>query len=226
MDKSWIYLDRRSKEYEEGVEQFIRSCLQNPHIDPNLIHCPCCKCMNLKKGAVMWIREHLYFNGFSKNYLNWIWHGEAAEKDRLNSSVNQEPTDNCHDNFETVNLCEAAYDNHTKNPEAFMKFWEEAEKPLYKGCKRYTKLSALVKLYNTKARHGMSDALFSDLLADFGDMLPDNHNLPSSIYEAKKTLSCLALSHEKIHEGVEKLRRQSKISGRLHCSEICSRRSS
>ncbi|XP_042446436.1 uncharacterized protein LOC122031385 [Zingiber officinale] len=147
----------------------------------------------------MWIREHLYFNGFSKNYLNWIWHGEAAEKDRLNSSVNQEPTDNCHDDFETVNLCEAAYDNHTENPEAFMKFLEEAEKPLYKGCKRYTKLSALVKLYNTKARHGMSDALFSDLLADFGDMLPDNHNLPSSIYEAKKTLSCLALSHEKIH---------------------------
>ncbi|XP_042449045.1 uncharacterized protein LOC122033970 [Zingiber officinale] len=147
----------------------------------------------------MWIREHLYFNGFSKNYLNWIWHGEAEEKDRLNSSVNQEPTDNCHDNFETVNLCEAAYDNHTENPEAFMKFLEEAEKPLYKGCKRYTKLSALVKLYNTKARHGMSDALFSDLLADFGDMLPDNHNLPSSIYEAKKTLSCLALSHEKIH---------------------------
>ncbi|XP_042455044.1 uncharacterized protein LOC122039303 [Zingiber officinale] len=147
----------------------------------------------------MWIREHLYFNGFSKNYLNWIWHGETVEKDRLNSSVNQEPTDNCHDDFETVNLCEAAYDNHTENPEAFMKFLEEAEKPLYKGCKRYTKFSALVKLYNTKARHGMSDVLFSNLLADFGDMLPDNHNLPSSIYKAKKTLSCLALSHEKIH---------------------------
>ncbi|XP_073152849.1 uncharacterized protein [Henckelia pumila] len=45
----------------------------------------------------------------------------------------------------------------------------------------------------------MSDALFSDLLTDFGDMLPDNHNLPSSTYDAKKTLSCLSLSHEKIH---------------------------
>ncbi|XP_042446384.1 uncharacterized protein LOC122031323 [Zingiber officinale] len=147
----------------------------------------------------MWIRKHLYFDGFGKNYLNWIWHGEAVGKDRLNSSVNQEPTDNCHDDFETVNLCEAAYDNHTENPEAFMKFLEEVEKPLYKGCKRYTKLSALVNLYKSKARHGMSDALFSYVLADFGDMLPDNHNLSSSIYEAKKTLSCLALSHEKIH---------------------------
>ncbi|XP_073137040.1 uncharacterized protein [Henckelia pumila] len=96
-------------------------------------------------------------------------------------------------------MCEAAYENYTENPEEFVKFLEEAEKPLYNGCKSYTKLSALVKLYNTKARHGMSDALFSDLLTDFGDMLPDNHNLPSSMYDAKKTLSCLSLSHEKIH---------------------------
>ncbi|KAG6495819.1 hypothetical protein ZIOFF_043647 [Zingiber officinale] len=96
--------------------------------------------------------------------------------------------------FSTVVAAPPSYDNHRENPEAFMKFLEEAEKPLYKGCKRYTKLSVLVKLYNTKARHGMSDALFSDLLANFGGMLPDNHNMPSSIYEAKKTLSCLALT--------------------------------
>ncbi|XP_042460197.1 uncharacterized protein LOC122043659 [Zingiber officinale] len=87
-------------------------------------------------------------------------------------------------------MCEAAYDNYTENPEEFMKFLEESEKPLYKGCQRYTKLSALVKLYNTKARHGMSDALFSDLLLDFGDMLPNNHNLPSSMKQYKSCVSC------------------------------------
>ncbi|XP_073121332.1 uncharacterized protein [Henckelia pumila] len=96
-------------------------------------------------------------------------------------------------------MCEAAYENYTENPEEFVKFLEDADKPLYNGCKRYTKLSALVKLYNTKARHEMSDALFSDLLTDFGDMLPDNHNLSSSTYDAKKILSCLSLSHEKIY---------------------------
>ncbi|XP_073122021.1 uncharacterized protein [Henckelia pumila] len=131
--------------------------------------------------------------------MTWIWHGESAENDRMNLSTNQEPIGDYNDDFETANMCEAAYDNYTENLEAFMKFLEEAEKPLYNGCTRYTKLSALVKLYNTKARHGMSDALFSDLLTDFGDMLPDNHNLPSSTYDAKKTLSCLSLSHEKIH---------------------------
>ncbi|XP_042426074.1 uncharacterized protein LOC122013929 [Zingiber officinale] len=87
-------------------------------------------------------------------------------------------------------MCEAAYDNYTENPEEFMKFLEESEKPLYKGCQRYTKLSALVKLYNTKARHGMSDALFSDILLDFGDMLPNDHNLPSSMKQYENCISC------------------------------------
>ncbi|XP_075475189.1 uncharacterized protein LOC142505930 [Primulina tabacum] len=190
MDKSWIHSDRRSKQYEDGVELFIRGCLENPHIDPNLIHCPCCKCKNLKKRPAKSIREHLYFHGFSQNYVNWIWHGESAESDKVNWSTNKEPIGNYHGHFETTNMCEAAYDNYTENPEAFLKFLEEAEKPLYNGCKRYTKLSAIVKLYNTKEKHGMSDALFSDLLMDFGDMLPDNHNLPTKMKQYKDCVNC------------------------------------
>ncbi|XP_075477642.1 uncharacterized protein LOC142518717 [Primulina tabacum] len=190
MDNSWIHSDRRSKQYEEGVELFIRGCLENPHIDPNLIHCPCCKCKNLKKRPAKSVREHFYFHGFSQNYVNWIWHGESAESDKVNWSTNKEPIGNYHGHFETTNMCEAAYDNYTENPEAFMEFLEEAEKPLYNGCKRYTKLSAIVKLYNTKAKHGMSDALFSDLLMDFGDMLPDNHNLPTKMKQYKDCVNC------------------------------------
>ncbi|XP_042448989.1 uncharacterized protein LOC122033906 [Zingiber officinale] len=87
-------------------------------------------------------------------------------------------------------MCEAAYDNYAENPEEFMKFLEESEKSLYNVCQRYTKLSALMKLYNTKARHGMGDPLFSDLLLDFGDMLSNNHNLPSSMKQYKNCVSC------------------------------------
>ncbi|XP_075504530.1 uncharacterized protein LOC142541970 [Primulina tabacum] len=160
MDKSWTHSDRRSKQYEEGVELFIRGCLENPHIEPNLIHCPCCKYKNLKKRPAKSIREHLYFHGFSQNYVNWIWHGESAESDKVNWRKNKEPIGNYHGHFETTNMCEAAYGNYIENPEAFMKFLEEVEKPLYNGY---------------------------------------NHNLPTKMYDVKKTLSCLALSHEKIH---------------------------
>ncbi|XP_042437158.1 uncharacterized protein LOC122023135 [Zingiber officinale] len=114
-------------------------------------------------------------------------------------------------------MCEAAYDNYTENPEEFMKFLEESEKPLYKGCQRYTKLSALVKLYNTKARHGMSDALFSDLLLDFGDMLPNNHNLPSSMKQYKNCVSCpkCGLSRWKLTKNKVEKKDSTRVVGQL-----------
>ena len=48
MDKSWIIKDRLSKEYEEGVGEFIKLALENA-TDPSRVHCPCRKCSNLKK---------------------------------------------------------------------------------------------------------------------------------------------------------------------------------
>ncbi|CAL9010951.1 unnamed protein product [Prunus brigantina] len=35
----------------------------------------------------------------------------------------------------------------------------DGDQPVYPGCRKYTKLSALVKLYNLKAKHGMSDKM-------------------------------------------------------------------
>ncbi|KAH0973937.1 hypothetical protein GBA52_015836 [Prunus armeniaca] len=57
---------------------------------------------------------------------------------------------------------------HTAAFEEFKKFVEEAEKPLYRGCYKHTKLSGLVKLYNLKARHGMTDNCFADILIEVG----------------------------------------------------------
>ncbi|KAI5350067.1 hypothetical protein L3X38_002958 [Prunus dulcis] len=58
---------------------------------------------------------------------------------------------------------------------------------------------ALVKFYNLKAKHGMSDECFTELLILQGDLLPERNTIPSSMYEAKKTLSALGMSYEKIH---------------------------
>ncbi|KAI5316350.1 hypothetical protein L3X38_036057 [Prunus dulcis] len=71
--------------------------------------------------------------------------------------------------------------------------------PLYPGCNKYTKLSALVKLYNLKAKHGMSDVCFTKLLIVQEDLLPQGNTIPSSMYKAKKTLSALGMSYEKIY---------------------------
>ena len=52
------------------------------------------------------------------------------------------------------------HDDFHVDEEIFNKFLQDAEKPLYPGCRKFTKLSALVKLYNLKARYGWSDKGF------------------------------------------------------------------
>ncbi|XP_073129688.1 uncharacterized protein [Henckelia pumila] len=92
-----------------------------------------------------------------------------------------------------------AYDSYAENPNQFHKLLEDAEKPLFPGCTKFTKLSALVKLYNLKAKYSWSDKSFTDLLSLFGEMLPDDNELPSSLYDAKKSLCALGMNYVKIH---------------------------
>ncbi|KAL6326328.1 hypothetical protein AAG906_005522 [Vitis piasezkii] len=70
------------------------------------------------------------------------------------------------------------------DPQVFGRLLEDVEKPLYPGCMKYTKLSALVKLYNLKTHY---------------DMLPLNNEMSLSMYEAKKTSSALGMEYQKIH---------------------------
>ena len=99
----------------------------------------------------------------------------------------------------TIEMVQAAHDDCKNDPEFYETLLEDAQKPLYPGCRNFTKLSALVKLYNLKARYGWSDKSFSELLGIVGDMLPLNNELPLSMYEAKKTLNALGMEYEKIH---------------------------
>ena len=95
-------------------------------------------------------------------------------------------------------MVHAAFDSYAENPNQFHKLLEDADKPLYPGCAKFTKLSALVKLYNLKAKYSWSDKSFTDLLSLFGEMLPDDNELPSSLYDAKKSLCALGMNYVKI----------------------------
>ncbi|KAA0040158.1 transposase [Cucumis melo var. makuwa] len=96
-------------------------------------------------------------------------------------------------------MIEVAHEEYSKDPNEFEKLLIDAEKPLYEGCKKYTKLSTLVKLYNLKVRYGWSDISFSELLKTLKEILPTINELPNSLYEAKKTLGALGMEYEKIH---------------------------
>ena len=78
MDKTWMSKDRLSKEYEAGVEYFLRVA-QEIASDLLKTRCPCRKCSNFMKLDVLNIKGHLYCNGIDESYVNWIWHGEVNE---------------------------------------------------------------------------------------------------------------------------------------------------
>ena len=105
----------------------------------------------------------------------------------------------CHDQIKAVDMIQEAYKHCDDDPNTFKILLEDAEKPLYPRSHKYTKLKALVKLYNLKGKYGWSDTSFSDLLSFLVDMLPEYNTLPKCTYEAKKTLSALGLEYEKIH---------------------------
>ena len=85
------------------------------------------------------------------------------------------------------------------DPDFVEKLLREEEQPLYPGCSKYTRLSAVLKLYNLKAVNGWTDKSFSDLLLLLTDMLPLGNVLPRRNYEAKKMLSSVGMGYKKYH---------------------------
>ena len=69
----------------------------------------------------------------------------------------------------------------------------------FNGCAKFTRLSAVLKLYNLKAGNGWSDKSFTELLVLSRDMLPEDNVLPNRTYKAKKMLCSIGMSYEKIH---------------------------
>ncbi|XP_073045885.1 uncharacterized protein [Primulina eburnea] len=191
--------DRLPHEFDVGAESFLQFALKiASHSDA--IPYPCARCGNLRKKNVETIRANLYCNGTDLTYHTWIWHGERSTKGNSmndNDRVGQDE----HKSFseEPIDMVHCVYESYAENPSQFNKLLEDADKPLYPGCAKFTKLSAIVKLFNLKAKYSWIDKSFTDLLILFGEMLPDHNELPSSLYDAKKSLRTLGMDYVKIH---------------------------
>jgi len=192
--------NRLSREYELGIETFIAFGLRHNN-GSNLIRCPCLKCGNRISKEVEIVRNHLYVNGIDQSYKIWFWHGEDFDPNNASEhfiTYPNEDFENENDLFNAINMVEYAQDQYSNVGKVFDIMLEDAKKPLYPGCKKFTKLSALVRLYNLKVRFGWSNTSFTEIMSLLTDLLPENNEMPTSMYEAKKTLGALGLSYQKI----------------------------
>ncbi|XP_050937141.1 uncharacterized protein LOC127148161 [Cucumis melo] len=152
------------------------------------------------------IYEHLVIKGMDPTYNFWYHHREVCEGDEMENEVD--------DSFmcEATNFYESTYmgkediihDNSTSRKEnKFSQKVEEANTPLYGGCTKYTKMSAVVALYKLKTFNGWSDTSFTSLLGLLHDMLPMDNVISRSIYEVRKLFKEFDLGYQKIHACVK-----------------------
>ena len=200
MDKSWMVADRRSAQFRTRLDDFLKFAYANAN-DKSRIPCPCLKCVNTNSFTVGVIKDHVFFNGINTAYTYWRWHGEDkpenADVAQESESVDMQPDVG----LGNGRVDESGSENGDISSDCneFLRFVEDADKPLYPGCTKTTKLNALIQTFNLKTKHGMTDACYSDMLLMLGTLLPEENEMPDSMYDAKKALVSLGLGYERIH---------------------------
>ena len=203
IDKKWMSANRASKEFQNEVDNFLDYCRSNNN-GSILIRCPCLNCGNSKKLTFGKVKNHLLYKGIDQSYKTWIFHGETLPQSRYEptkeDTMGGGPDDDCGFDSDCLpQMVEDMQEDFMDDPDVFESLLADAEKPVYPNCEKFTKLSTLFRLFYIKAGHGMSNKYFSELLAFLKELLPETNEIPSSMYEAKKTLSALGMNYEKIH---------------------------
>ncbi|XP_042969067.1 uncharacterized protein LOC122301749 [Carya illinoinensis] len=226
MDKNWMKKPRHTKEYLDGVNEFLKFACENCDTDSSIC-CPCRKCGLRKMFIPNMVYDHLISYGISQGYTIWHAHGEriggasyhANDAQNNNEQINEDSsgmTTMLHDVFPMfdhemveggpeigVEDGEAGVQNENRqgSSERVNKFYnmlKDADEPLYEGCTKHTKFSAIVRLWNMKCLGGLSNSIFTELLEFVNELLPPGASLPKNAYEAKKYMNELGLGYEKI----------------------------
>ncbi|XP_057986632.1 uncharacterized protein LOC131171176 [Hevea brasiliensis] len=218
MDRSWMLNKNKfSSEYIQGVRSFLDVAKQN--VDSNgRIRCPCKNCNNCYLKKVAEVKQDLFLHGFAEDYTQWTHHGESFESDvgiHLGDSHDDDnlsdQVEDQHDNtFEMLkDMCNSNFtefsgerpsSNHEttsseKEVEKFARLLNDAQCELYPSCKKYSKLSFLIKMIYNKTITNSSNKSFSMNLELFKDALPEGETLPKSYYEVKKLMHDLGLGY-------------------------------
>jgi hypothetical protein len=89
-------------------------------------------------------------------------------------------------------------DEPEPTPKAFYDMFDAAQKPLH-GHTKVSQLDAIGRVMAFKSQYSMSREAFDCLLTVIGSLLPEDHVLPKSMYEAQKLLRALKMTYEQIH---------------------------
>ncbi|XP_042950382.1 uncharacterized protein LOC122282501 [Carya illinoinensis] len=220
MDKNWMHVPNRftSAEYSEGVNKLL--IMARAHApESTTFRCPCRRCRNNLFLPINEVEDHLFMNGIDPSYTHWIFHGEG-ESWSVNSSYSNDdgfdPTRNFVDDMDDMledtragTFMDHASVPHEAGPtspptgndgqsKTFDQLFEDAKRPLYPSCEKFSKLSFIVKLLHIKTVGGWTIKSFNMVLellkAAFLDI-----KTPTSYHEAQRLERGLGFNYVKIH---------------------------
>ncbi|XP_012832690.1 PREDICTED: uncharacterized protein LOC105953559 [Erythranthe guttata] len=205
MDKGWMSKRRSTKEDENGLNQFLDMAFAKVSLSGKII-CPCKRCRN-GKGVIREIaEEHLLVDGFMKGYTNWVAHGEDTLTDHVDSQNFNEfnmlgdMTGLVHDAFGVNDTNSNMEEEPNGQAKVFFELFDDAQKELYPGCKQFSKLTFLIRLFHLKCTGKWYNKSFTMLLELLKEAFPEaTKSLPSSYYEVQKIIGKLGLTCIKIH---------------------------
>ncbi|KAL6564873.1 hypothetical protein OROMI_016323 [Orobanche minor] len=209
MDKTWMNLPRNSVEYEYGLRGFLDFAFSRSSRNGKIL-CPCKRCCM----GISLTREdtyaHLMVDGFIGGYSNWIAHGELFEDDAFTSNIEEKNIGSCTQNEygleDMLNdlfpqgsaMEETVGDIPVLEVEHFYKLIDDSQKELYKGCKKFSKLSFIIRLLHLKCLGKMSNNHFDMHLDLLKDAFPEAMSgLPANYYKAEKLMKQLGLGYDK-----------------------------
>jgi hypothetical protein len=161
------------------------------------------------------LRSHLIKHGFMEDYQSWNKQGEEGlnEVEIRYSYVEREVPTGVEEDHNNVNEADILgfinddiefqvhnIEDMVRNVEGhddddqysngelakYKKMIEDYKEPFYHDCAaQYTRLFAMVKLFQLKVSNRWSDYSFMDLLMLLKDMLPQGNAVPEIIYKAK-----------------------------------------
>jgi hypothetical protein len=81
-DREWMYTGRVGRndvtpEWVRKTDAFVERAYGEAAKGASLVPCPCSKCANRKRKTKKAMVEHIWKNGFTPDYTQWIFHGEV-----------------------------------------------------------------------------------------------------------------------------------------------------
>ncbi|KAK9290896.1 hypothetical protein L1049_009075 [Liquidambar formosana] len=192
IDKSWMSIaDRGKLEWQHGMKAFLEMAFANVASRSNTIQCPCRRCVNVIHKTHDQVKMDLFRHGFDSDYKIWTFHGEDRFTESSNDNVegvdNETSEERCDDAraYEMINnmirgenlgsttidgdddLHRPDREEPNENASKFFRLLRDVEQKLYPGCKKLTKLSFVVRLFQLKCLYGWSNKSVDGLLELF-----------------------------------------------------------